>query len=164
MRTLVLNAGYEPLSVVSSCRAAVLVMHGKASMLAEDGIPIASPSALLPRPAVILLHRYVRVMRHGPSVPSRRGILRRDQRTCAYCRRPAGTVDHVIPRSRGGGSSWENLVACCGPCNVRKGDQTLDELGWALRTTPRSPPHFIWLPHELETPHELWAPFLDHAA
>ncbi|GAA3059107.1 MULTISPECIES: HNH endonuclease [Actinomycetes] len=164
MRTLVLNAGYEPLSVVSSRRAAVLVMHGKASILAEDGTPISSPSTLMPRPAVILLHRYVRVVRRRPSSPSRRGVLRRDQRRCAYCSRPAATVDHVIPRSRGGNSTWENLVACCGPCNVRKGDKTLDELGWSLDTTPQPPLHHAWMPHELDAPHELWVPFLDHAA
>src|SRR5690625_7702053 len=133
MRTLVLNAGYEPLSVVTSRRAAVLVMRGKASILAEEGSPIASPSALLPRPAVILLNRYVRVVRRGPTAPSRRGILRRDGRRCGYGNNYAATVDHVIPRSRGGESSWENLVACCSPCNVGKGDKTLKQLGWSLQ-------------------------------
>ncbi|WP_022873615.1 HNH endonuclease [Nesterenkonia alba] len=163
MRTLVLNAGYEPLSVVTSRRAALLVMRGKASILAEDGSPIVSPSTLVPRPSVILLHRYVRVVRRRPAAPSRRGILRRDRRACAYCGKPAATVDHVIPRSRGGDSSWENLVACCGPCNVRKGDKTLEQLGWSLRLTPKAPPHHLWLPQELEAPHEAWMPFLDHA-
>lgn len=162
MRTLVLNAGYEPLSVVSSRRAALLVMRGRASVLAEEGTPIVSPSALMPRPAVILLHRYVRVVRRRPSAPSRRGVLRRDGRICVYCSRPAGTVDHVVPRSRGGESSWENLVACCGPCNVRKGDKTLEQLGWRLTTTPKAPAHHMWLPQELDTPYESWRPFLEH--
>lgn len=162
MRTLVLNAGYEPLSVVSSRRAAVLVMRGKASILAEDGSPIVSPSALVPRPAVILLHQYVRVVRRRPSAPSRRGILRRDGRLCVYCGRTAATVDHVIPRSRGGDSSWENLVGCCSACNIRKGDRTLDELGWTLTTTPQAPPHHVWLPQELDAPREIWRPFLEH--
>lgn len=164
MRTLVLNAGYEPLSVVTSRRAAVLVMRGKASMLAEDGQPILSPSMLMPRPAVILLHQYVRVVRRRPSAPSRRGILRRDGRQCAYCGKAAATVDHVIPKSRGGDSGWENLVACCGPCNVRKGDKTLEQLGWRLTITPQAPPHHMWLPQELDAPHEAWMPFLDHAS
>lgn len=162
MRTLVLNAGYEPLSVVTSRRAAVLVMRGKASVLAEDGGPIVSPSALVPRPAVILLHQYVRVVRRRSAAPSRRGILRRDRRSCVYCGRQAATVDHVIPRSRGGDSSWENLVACCAPCNLRKGNRTLDELGWTLSTTPRAPSHHVWLPQELDAPREAWMPFLEH--
>lgn len=162
MRTLVLNAGYEPLSVVTSRRAAILVMRGKASVLAEAGTPIVSPSALIPRPAVILLHQYVRVVRRRPTAPSRRGILRRDRRICGYCGRAAATVDHVIPKSRGGDSSWENLVACCGPCNVRKGDKTVEQLGWTLQTTPQAPPHHMWLPQELDSPHEEWVPFLEH--
>lgn len=164
MRTLVLNAGYEPLSVVTSRRAAVLVMRGKASILAEDSHPIVSPSALVPRPAVILLHQYVRIVRRRPSAPSRRGILRRDRRQCGYCGKPAATVDHVIPKSRSGDSSWENLVACCGPCNVRKGDKTLEQLGWALLLTPKAPSHHLWLPAEVDAPRDAWMPFLDPAA
>ena len=161
MRTLVLNAGYEPLSVVTSRRAAVLVMREKASILAEDASPIVSPSALVPRPAVILLHQYVRIVRRRPSAPSRRGILRRDRRRCGYCGKPAATVDHVIPKSRRGDSSWENLVACCSPCNVRKGNKTLEQLGWTLRITPKAPPYHLWLPAELDTPRDAWVPFLD---
>ncbi|WP_146340821.1 HNH endonuclease [Nesterenkonia sp. NBAIMH1] len=164
MRTLVLNAGYEPLSVVSCHRAALLVMRGKANVLAEDSTPISSPSALIPRPTVILLTRYVRVVRRGSSYPSRRGVLRRDHRTCAYCGSAAATVDHVIPRARGGSSSWENLVACCGPCNIRKGDRTLEQLGWRLRVTPRQPAHQVWLPQELDAPHRAWMPFLNTTA
>ncbi len=152
MRTLVLNAGYEPLSVVSSRRAALLVMRGRASVLAEEGTPIVSPSALMPRPAVILLHRYVRVVRRRPSAPSRRGVLRRDGRICVYCSRPAGTVDHVVPRSRGGESSWENLVACCGPCNVTKGDKTLEQLGWSSLRRRRHPPTICGFPRSSTPP------------
>ncbi|MBE1515309.1 HNH endonuclease [Nesterenkonia halotolerans] len=163
MRTLVLNAGYEPLSVVTSRRAAVLVMRGKASVLAEDRIPITTPTLMVPRPAVILLHHYVRVSRHAPAAPSRRSILRRDGRLCTYCSRPAATVDHVIPRARGGDSSWENLVACCGACNARKGSKTLDELGWTLTITPQAPPHHVWMPVELDAPRDVWMPFLSHA-
>lgn len=162
MRTLVLNAGYEPLSVVSSRRAAVLVMRGKASILAEEGAPITTPSLFMPRPAVILLHRYVRVVRRGVATPSRRGVLRRDRRECVYCGHAADTVDHVIPRSRGGDSSWQNLVACCSPCNVRKSDKTLEQLGWRLTMTPGAPAQHHWLPQELDAPYETWRPFLEH--
>lgn len=161
MKTLVLNAGYEPLNVVTSRRAAVLVMRGKASILAEDGGPIVAPSILVPRPAVILLHQYVRVVRRSPGPPSRRGVLRRDKRKCGYCGKTAATVDHVLPKSRGGDSSWENLLACCGPCNVRKGDKTLDQLGWNLLVRPRVPSHQMWLPAELDAPRDVWMPFLD---
>ena len=114
MRTLVLNAGYEPLAVVSFKRALVLVLEGKASLLAcDEGNPVLSASGEWERPSVILLRRYVRIP-SGRHVPvSRRGVLRRDSQRCAYCAATASTIDHVIPRSRGGADSWENLVPCC---------------------------------------------------
>ena len=96
MRTLVLNAGYEPLAVVSFRRAVVLVLAGKASVLAVDDVPVRTGTTTIDRPSVILLKRYVRVP-FGRSVPvSRRGVLRRDGQRCAYCGRGAGTVDHVV--------------------------------------------------------------------
>ena len=136
MRTLVLNAGYEPLAVVSFRRALVLVLAGKAAVLAADEHPVHAGATTLERPSVILLTRYVRVP-FGRSVPvSRRGVLRRDRHLCAYCGTTAGTVDHVLPRSRGGQDSWENLVACCVRCNNTKGNRTPEEMGWTLRARP----------------------------
>jgi 5-methylcytosine-specific restriction endonuclease McrA len=94
---------------------------------------------------VILLTRYVRLP-HGRQVPvSRRGVLRRDAHRCAYCAKPAATIDHVIPRSRGGQDSWENLVACCLRCNNIKGDRMLSEIGWQLRFTPHMPHEPAWM-------------------
>lgn len=160
MRTLVLNAGYEPLSVVSYRRAILLVGTGKASVLADGGDPVVGPSITVRRPAVILLTRYVRIP-HGDAAPvSRRGVLRRDAHLCGYCGRPASTVDHIHPRSRGGEDSWENLVACCLTCNNTKGDRTLAQLGWSLRVTPRCPRGAAWRIRELEKPAEQWTDFL----
>src|SRR5690606_23811798 len=118
LRTLVLNAGYEPLAVVSFKRALVLVLTEKAVVVAsDDDNPVHGIGSDWERPSVILLRRYVRVP-SGRSVPvSRRGVLRRDDQRCAYCGVHASTIDHVIPRSRGGADSWENLVACCLRCN-----------------------------------------------
>lgn len=160
MRTLVLNAGYEPLSVVSYRRAILLVGTGKASVLADGGDPVVGPSTTVRRPAVILLTRYVRIP-HSDSTPvSRRGVLRRDGHLCAYCGRTATTVDHVHPRSRGGEDSWENLVACCLTCNNAKGDRTLAQIGWVLRFTPARPRGAQWRIRELEKPAEQWTDFL----
>src|SRR5450755_338795 len=145
MRTLVLNAGYEPLAVVSFRRALVLVLAGKATVVADGGLPVVGGSITLPRPSVILLGRYVRAP-HGRAVPvSRRGVLRRDVHRCAYCGGHANTVDHVMPRSRGGGDTWENLVACCVRCNNAKGDRTLEEKGWFLRVRPYAPRGPAWV-------------------
>lgn len=164
MRTLVLNAGYEPLSVVTSRRALLLVASEKASILADGGEPVVGPSCVLARPAVILLHRYIRPP-HGEAIAvSRRGVLRRDGHRCAYCGRTATTVDHVHPRSRGGADSWENLVACCLSCNNVKGDRLLSQLGWTLQVTPGRPRGPHWRILELEKPAEQWTPFLAQAA
>ncbi|MGP9527087.1 MULTISPECIES: HNH endonuclease [Micrococcaceae] len=140
MRTLVLNAGYEPLAVVTFRRALVMVMADKATIvLQDDDSPVRSSHGQLPRPTVIVLKRYVRRPYRDMLHVTRRGVLRRDAFTCAYCGKSANTIDHVIPRSRGGKNTWENLVAACLLCNSRKADKMLSQLGWQLRTTPHRP-------------------------
>lgn len=145
MRTLVLNAGYEPISIVSDRRALVLVLGGKASVLESDeSQPLRSMYLEHARPQVILLRQYVRIpmARHQPV--SRKGVLRRDNHRCGYCDSFANTIDHVHPRSRGGRDSWENLVACCLRCNNVKGDRTPEEMGWRLRHRPSAPVGQRW--------------------
>ena len=164
MRTLVLNAGYEPLSVVSFRRAIVLVLAGKARVLAHGDPPVIGGSVTLPRPTVILLARYVRAPL-ARSVPvSRRGVLRRDGHRCAYCTGPATTIDHVLPRSRGGQDVWENLVACCVRCNNAKGDRTPEEKGWSLRVRAYVPRGAGWLVRGSEVRDPAWDEFLGEVA
>jgi 5-methylcytosine-specific restriction endonuclease McrA len=165
LRTLVLNAGYEPLAVVSFKRALVLVMGGKAVVVAsDDENPVVASSGQWDRPAVILLQRYVRIP-NGRAVPvSRRGVLRRDNQRCGYCTNSATTIDHILPRSRGGADSWENLVACCLRCNNVKGDRTPQEMGWSLRTIPRPPHGTAWLVRGIERALPAWEEYLAPAA
>lgn len=164
MRTLVLNAGYEPLSIVSFKRAVVLVLAGKAVVLASDGEPVCSAHTSVERPCVILLTRYVLVPFGRAISVSRRGVLRRDRHLCAYCGRSASTVDHVLPRSRGGADSWENLVACCVSCNNAKGNKTPDEIGWTLRVRPVVPRGPAWVVRGSERYNPVWDEFLASAA
>lgn len=164
MRTLVLNAGYEPLAVVSFRRAVVLVLNGKATILAEGSAPLRHHNGVLARPSVILLARYVRLpYRNGVPV-TRRGVLRRDGHRCAYCGRSATSIDHVLPRSRGGLDSWHNLVACCIRCNGLKGDRTPEEMGWALLTRPAPPQGPAWVVRGADSPDPVWEEFLQRAA
>lgn len=165
MRTLVLNAGYEPLTVVSFKRAMVLVMKEKASVIehVEDD-PVRAGSVVYERPVVILLSRYVRVP-SGRRVPvTRRGVLRRDDHRCGYCGKSAATIDHVLPRSRGGVDSWENLVACCLRCNNLKSDRTPQEMGWELQPAPRPPHGTAWIVRGAERGDPRWEPYLALAA
>lgn len=165
MRTLVLNAGYEPLAVVSFKRAIVLVMNEKATIVEHvEGDPVWGARRSWERPAVIVLTRYVRVP-NGRRVPvTRRGVLRRDAHHCGYCGKSASTIDHILPRSRGGKDTWENLVACCQRCNNVKGDRTPQEMSWRLRLTPRPPRGTVWMVRGTERSEPQWEPYLALAA
>lgn len=141
-RVLVLNASYEPINVCTMRRAAVLVLKERAEVIERrDGV-LHSERLELERPCVIRLVRYVRVPRdvHRRKI-TRRAVLARDAYTCQYCgRESAGlTVDHVIPRSRGGSSHWDNIVAACAPCNRKKGNRLPTEAAMPLRTSPKPP-------------------------
>lgn len=138
-RTLLLNASLEPLCVVSTHRAVVLVLTGKASILETDGRMLRSERVSVPLPLVLCLTRYVRVPHRGVVPPSRRTVLLRDGHSCAYCGAAADTVDHVHPRSRGGRHEWSNVVAACVRCNRRKADRLLAEIGWSLLFEPAAP-------------------------
>lgn len=165
MRTLVLNAGYEPLAVVSFRRALVLVMNEKATVIEHvEGHPVYGTHGTYDRPAVIILTRYVRLPGSRRVPVTRRGVLRRDGFHCAYCGGQAGTIDHVLPRSRGGEDSWENLVACCQRCNNTKGDRTPQEMRWMLRFAPHPPRGGQWSVRGTERADPRWEPYLALAA
>jgi 5-methylcytosine-specific restriction endonuclease McrA len=128
---LVLNASYEPINICGARRALVLVLKGVARTEEEQGATLHAARIRMPMPSVIRLLEYRRIP-HQTRALSRKNILLRDRNTCQYCAvvLTAGelTLDHVLPRSRGGQSTWENLVACCHACNRRKGNQLLHEL------------------------------------
>jgi 5-methylcytosine-specific restriction endonuclease McrA len=136
-KVLVLNASYEPLNITSWRRAAILLIKGKAEQVEHNGKFLYAD---FPLPTVIRLRHYVRVP--YKEIPlTRRNILHRDGHSCQYCGYTGDelTLDHVIPRSRGGGDSWENIVTACVRCNVRKGSRTPQEANMPLRHTPRRP-------------------------
>jgi 5-methylcytosine-specific restriction endonuclease McrA len=139
---LVLNATFEPLSLVSVRRAVVLLLREKAELVETTERMLYSSSRTLPEPLVIRLTRYVRLP-HRSVPPTRTAIMLRDAYTCQYCDGAPGrhelTVDHVIPRSRGGNHSWENLVTACQACNHKKGSKLPEEAGMLLRRKPFEP-------------------------
>ena len=140
-RVLVLNASFEPINVCTLRRAVVLIIKGAARMEEASDRTLHSPSTEIRAPSVIRLVEYVHVPFERTSL-SRKNVLLRDHNTCQYCGRTAAsqdlTLDHVLPRSRGGSSGWENLVACCRPCNNRKGDRTPDEARMRLLKRPQA--------------------------
>lgn len=137
---LVLNQDYEPLNVCNVRRALVLVIGGKAEVLEAGANSLQSPSVSFLAPSVIRLVYMIR--RPRPRVKlSRREIFIRDNHTCQYCNRQFSdlTIDHVIPRSRGGQHVWDNVVSACRACNHRKGGKSVAEARMALRMQPHEP-------------------------
>src|SRR5665213_4089908 len=136
-RALVLNATYEPICVVSSRRALILVLSSKAEMLHDTGSEYHSERASFPEPSVVRLGQYVKVPRQTRVAITRRSVFARDGHRCQYCDAPAENIDHVVPRSRGGAHAWDNVVASCKRCNTAKEDYLLEETPFKLRKPPR---------------------------
>jgi 5-methylcytosine-specific restriction endonuclease McrA len=137
---LVLNQNYEPLNVCNARRAIVLVDGGKAEVIEVDGVVFRSPSRTLHIPSVIRLNHLIR--RPRPRVRlTRREVFLRDQHVCQYCGVHSKdlTLDHVMPKHRGGRHQWDNLVSACRACNHRKGGKTIEEAKMALRCLPAEP-------------------------
>ena len=165
--TLLLNASFEPLRVISWKRAVLLVLQEKAEVLEEDEEPLRSASSELRMPKVIRLLRFVKVPFRATVPLTKRSLLARDNHRCAYCKRHnASTIDHVIPRSRGGEHRWENVVAACSRCNSDKDDRLLSELHgprWELDFTPHAPKGTVWLLLGVTERSEAWEPYLQTA-
>lgn len=156
MSCLALNASFEPLTIVPVRRAIRLVLDGKAEILEHDGDRrFHSERYSVPAPTVIRLVRYVHVPRRFRRQVTNTFLFARDDYTCMYCGRHRSelrarqflTRDHILPRSRGGGNSWDNVVTSCSPCNNRKGGRLPAEAGMRLLTVPREPDyvHLVWV-------------------
>lgn len=159
-RVLVLNASYEPLQLVPVRRALVLLLQEKAEMVETAEWMLRGIARDFVVPLVIRLTRYIRVPRNLRLPCSRRGVLIRDRDTCQYCGVQPGrnllTIDHIVPRSRGGETTWSNVVAACRECNHHKGDRTPEEAHMPLHTVPRQPQYIAFaLLIELER-HDVW--------
>ena len=163
-RALVLNATYEPIGVVSARRAVVLALDEKVDVLADTGDIIGSATLSVPIPSVIRLRYYVKVPYKRTAPLSRRAVFARDQGRCQYCGRSAESIDHVVPRSKGGGHTWDNVVACCRRCNTYKGDRLLDHCDLELSATPTAPTQYVWVKVAAGTVPSAWTPYLERAA
>jgi 5-methylcytosine-specific restriction endonuclease McrA len=159
---LVLNATYEPINVCTVRRAVVLLLKDKAEIIERAEWQLRSATATMVRPVVIRLVSYVRIPRdtHRRKI-TRRAVFARDDWTCQYCgSRSNLTVDHVVPRSKGGPSSWENIVASCAPCNRRKGNALPRQAGMKLTKQPRTPSPHVFIQVASPTIPTAWRAYL----
>jgi 5-methylcytosine-specific restriction endonuclease McrA len=156
---LVLNATYEPLCVVPARRALLLVLMHKAVSLEESDLVVHSATLTMAAPAVVRLTSYIRLPYRGPVPLTRRAVFVRDGGRCVYCGRTATSIDHVVPRSRGGRHEWANVVSACRRCNHLKADRTVADLGWRLRV-PEEPSGAAWRILGTGRSDPRWAPYL----
>jgi 5-methylcytosine-specific restriction endonuclease McrA len=158
---LVLNASYEPLSVVPVRRAVALLLRNKAEVVEATERALRSMKLQMEWPLVIRLVYYVRIGTLSRPAPfTRRGVLMRD-RICQYCSATSDlTIDHVRPLSRGGASSWENCVAACGPCNRRKGNRLPEEAQMVLKHQPYQPRFLAFALVSASPAEEAWRKYL----
>lgn len=157
---LVLNATYEPLCVVPVRRAAVLVLTAKAVPVSDGDGLLRSATTMVVLPSVVRLTKFVRVPFRAHVTLTRRAVFARDNGRCVYCGKSATTIDHVVPRSRGGRHTWDNVVAACTRCNHIKADHTLGDLGWRLRHQPVAPTGVAWRVLGHRTPDPRWLDWL----
>lgn len=166
-RVLLLNATYEPLTALPARRAVVLLVCDKADSVHEDSTATVFRSSghEICVPSVIRLRNFVRVPYRARVPLTRAALMHRDRNRCAYCNGRAETIDHVVPRSRGGAHSWENCVASCGSCNHRKADRLLSELGWKLPAPLTAPSGRHWrLLSTLKDPDPVWLQYFGEGA
>jgi 5-methylcytosine-specific restriction endonuclease McrA len=144
----------------------VLVFKGKAEVIERLDVPLTSATSTFPWPHVIRLVTYVRVPRAVQRKISRRALFARDGWRCVYCGSSAGrlTLDHVVPRSRGGDSVWENVVTSCAPCNHKKGNRLLEEASMTLSSPPRPPAPVLFIQLAAPKIPDGWQPYLGRVA
>lgn len=158
---LILNQDYQPLSVVNVKKSLLLLFLNKAELLHDNpGRRIKTINSEFHYPLVIRLRRYARIP-YKNIVLSRKNVIKRDGNTCQYCGSTQDlTIDHIVPRSRGGKDTWENLVTACNHCNHKKGNRTPREAGLQLLRKPYRPTYIIFLREYVETVDDTWKPYL----
>ncbi len=159
-KALVLNATYEAIALVPMKRAIILVLQDKAEILHEGEELWRSANLSFRVPTVVKLTYFVKIPYRARIPLNRQAVLTRDNHECQYCAKKGDTIDHVVPRSRGGKHEWSNVVACCRRCNAKKDDRTLRELGWTLRRQPATPTGTFWLVIGIRSLEDDWLPYL----
>ncbi|MBF0586324.1 HNH endonuclease [Prosthecochloris sp. N3] len=161
-KVLLLNSSYEPLSICDAQKAILLLFGGKAVAVAHHPDRfICTVTESFPLPSIVRLTFFVRVP-YKKLMLNRKNIFRRDNFQCQYCGRRDRqlTIDHVVPRSKGGDDTWENLLTACSVCNSKKGDRTPQEAGMPPINEPFRPTHIMLMRKFITTISEDWKPYL----
>ncbi len=144
-RTLILNSTFQPLSIANAKRSIALLLNKKINVIKESKIQIRSENKILYIPKVALLTYYVKAPYARRVALNRSNIFIRDFNTCQYCGKKAESIDHIIPKSKGGKHEWSNVVACCKKCNLIKADKLLNQTILKLNNFPVKPEGNFWI-------------------
>lgn len=160
-KVLLLNQNYEPLTIVSAKKAIILVYLEKVEIIEKRDRLVHSQYRALPLPSIIRLVCYVCVPKKKVEL-TRRNIIKRDNYRCQYCASTRGplTVDHVVPKTRGGVDNWENLVCACVTCNNKKGNRTPEQAHMPLLRRPKRPTYLFFIQNFLGSCEDTWKPYL----
>ncbi len=161
-KALVLDSSYLARSIITTDRAFVIVYKGNADVVAEydESFKVINPLLDIKKPSIIKVFTYVKTVYNKVAL-TRENIFRRDNYECIYCGYSNSkymTLDHVIPQSKGGGHTWENLVTACKKCNSLKADYSLEEFGREIPKPYR--PHYLMLMRQMEEIPSEWKPYL----
>lgn len=158
---LVLNQSFEPMTITSAKKAIILIYLGKAEIIEKNNAVVRSINTSLPLPSIVRLTRYINVPRKR-IILSRKNIIKRDNHQCQYCGSRSGpvTIDHIIPRDRGGEDTWENLVCACVTCNNRKSNRTPEEARLKLIRRPQKPNYIFFMRYVVSRIDSRWEPYL----
>lgn len=161
-KVLLLNSSYEPITILNTKRAIIMIVLNKAEAIKKTTNKVHSENFSLFLPSVIKLNTFVYIKRR--SIPlTRKNIFDRDNNTCQYCGSISSdlTIDHIIPKQRGGVDNWENLVACCKLCNGKKSNHLLSEINnMKLMKKPNQPHYLLYLQKHAQNEYNIWKPYL----
>lgn len=160
-KVLLLNQNYEPITVVSAKKAIILFVLQKVEIIEKRDQLVRSQFWALPLPSVIRLTCYIKVPRKRVEL-NRANVFRRDGYMCQYCGTRKGplTIDHIVPKTRGGDDSWENLVSACVKCNNKKGNRTPAEANMVLFKNPKRPNYLFFMQYFIGVSEQAWKPYL----
>ena len=158
---LLLNNSFEPITIVNGKKAIIMLLLDKVDSVEKSSIKIKSEKLIVFLPRVIKLKSYVHIKKRQISL-TRKNIFDRDNHECQYCgnQKYPLTLDHIIPKQKGGNDTWENLVAACSRCNIKKGNRLLNETNMKLLQKPVKPNYILYLQKYVKQEYKIWKPYL----
>jgi len=160
-KVLLLNSSYEPLSIINCKKAIIMLLVDKVEYIEKLSLSISSEKIIMPIPSVVKLKSYIFLKRRQLAL-SRKNIFKRDLFKCQYCGRDNTelTLDHVIPKQKGGTDTWDNLVSACSNCNFEKGNKLIKETNMTLIKKPKQPNYLMYLQNHVGSEYKSWKQYL----